>query len=36
MMMYVYIIKIYQEKWNKLQNDYYTKYFEIINYFKNI
>ncbi len=35
-MMYAHIIEIYQEKWNKLQNDYYAKHFEIINYLKNI
>ncbi len=35
-MMYVHIIEIYQKKWNKLQNDYYAKHFEIINYLKNI
>ncbi len=35
-MMYAHIIEIYQEKWNKLQNDYYAKHFEIINYLKDI
>jgi histone-lysine N-methyltransferase SETD2 len=34
-MMYAHIIEIYQEKWYKLQNDYYAKRFEIINYLKN-
>ncbi len=28
--------EIYQEKWNKLQNDHYAKHFEIINYLKDI
>jgi hypothetical protein len=35
-MMYAHILEIYREKWNKLQNDYYAKYFEIINYLKDI
>jgi hypothetical protein len=35
-MMYAHIIEIYQEKWNKLQNDYYAKHLKIINYLKNI
>jgi hypothetical protein len=34
--MYAHIIEIYQEKCNKLQNDYYAKHFEIINYLKDI
>ncbi len=35
-MIYAHSIEIYQEKWNKLQNDHYAKHFEIINYLKNI
>ncbi len=35
-MMYAHTAEIYQEKWNKLQNNYYAKHFEIINYLKDI
>ncbi len=35
-MMYVHIFEIYRKNWNNLQNDYYAKHFEIINYLKDI
>jgi hypothetical protein len=35
-MIYAHTTEIYQEKWNKLQNDHYAKHFEIINYLKDI
>ncbi len=35
-MIYAHTNEIYQERWNKFQNDHYAKHFEIINYLKDI